>query len=190
MLGQASAFKARNQVSEHPPLSKLAGLFVHKDKHFLSFRKEKSHKSSFNLPFKRKNADPTAVLRSSFLLSSMQSLGTSFRLQIVFSPFISPRGEIYSPKISIYYFSRHHSRYLSGKTNQNHIHFFVSRHFSRRQLCHIQRYGKKCRWRNYSEGSTCPVFLTFRIPLSDHYRSMLPAPSATLCISRGNNKFH
>ena len=26
MLGKASAIKARNQVSEHPPLSKLAGL--------------------------------------------------------------------------------------------------------------------------------------------------------------------
>ena len=28
MLGKASAIKARNQVSEHPPLSKLAGLFL------------------------------------------------------------------------------------------------------------------------------------------------------------------
>lgn len=28
MLGKASAIKARNQVSVHPPLSKLAGLFV------------------------------------------------------------------------------------------------------------------------------------------------------------------
>jgi len=28
MLGQASAIKARNQVSEYPPLSKLAGCFL------------------------------------------------------------------------------------------------------------------------------------------------------------------
>ena len=29
MLGQASAIKARNQVSEYPPLSKLAGCFLY-----------------------------------------------------------------------------------------------------------------------------------------------------------------